>query len=444
MRVVIIGAGASGLTLASHLRKNNEDMEIIVFTKSEDIAYSPCAIPLVFGGIIKSFDDLVMHDINYYLERNIKIELSTTVTNIDSDNKKITYKKNSSTENIDYDKLVIATGSEPLHPDYEIEDFDKIFSLNNLNDGKLIHESLEDKHNNDIVFISKFSIGIESAYELAKKGYNITFLEETNNILSLYLDGDVSEKLVELTDEIKIETNVNVKSITNNGSKKEIQYNDKKISADIIIFPSYKIPSTYLARQAGCEIGEVAISINEYLETSVEDIFAIGDCVEVKSHITKSPTYSPSGTNAVRQAIILANNLTDTCRLSFKPVVNAVVSNVGNINYASCGVTESFADMIGMPIISEYLDSYQKARYYPNNNKLFIKMILKRDGTIVGCQMLSREDLSSKIDLMSFIIANDLKCEDLINMEFSYTPAYAKVINPLQEMALNIKKKNKV
>jgi NADH oxidase (H2O2-forming) len=136
--------------------------------------------------------------------------------------------------------------------------------------------------------------------------------------------------------------------------------------------------------------------------------------------------------------------LTNTSKLSFKPVVNAVVSNVGNINYASCGVTESFADMMGIPVISEYLDSYQKARYYPNNNKLFIKMILKTDGTIVGCQMLSKEDLSSKIDLMSFIITHDLKCEDLINMEFSYTPTYAKVINPLHEMALNIKKKNKV
>ena len=441
MRVIIIGAGASGLTLASHLRKNNGDMEIIVFTKSEDIAYSPCAIPLVLGGIIPSFDDIIMHDINHYLEMNIRIELTTTVTNVDSENKMITYKKNSITENINYDKLVIATGSETIHPEYEIENFNNIFSLNNLNDGKLIQKTLEEKEHKNIVFISKFSIGIESAIELARKGYNITFLEESSDILSLYLDGEISEKLVKLCDEIQIETNVNVKSITNNDSKKEIQYNDKNIIADMIILPSYKIPSTKLARQAGCEIGDFAVIINEYLETSVEDIYAMGDCVEVKSHITKSQTYSPSGTNAVRQAIILANNLTYTSKLSFKPVVNNVVSSVGKINYASCGITESFANMMGIHVTSEYLDSYQKARYYPDNYKIFIKMIFKEDGTIVGCQMISEEDLSSKIDLLSFAMLHNLKYEDMINMEFSYTPEYAKIINPLQEMALNIKKK---
>ncbi len=441
MRIVIIGAGAAGLTLASNIRENDEETEIIIFTKSEDIAYSPCAIPLVLGGCIESFDDIIMHDASYYLDQNIQIHLSTTVTGVDSSNKTITFEKDSNSESITYDKLVIAAGSDLIAPEFEIDDMDNVFSLTNISDGRVIQESIKDKK--EIVFISNLSIGIESAYELARKGYDVTFLEQSFSILPLFLDAEVSEKLVELNEGVNFETNADVTSIKTNGSKKEIHYNGKTISADVVILPSNKVPSTFLANQAGCEIGDFgAVVINEYLETSVEDIYAIGDCVEVKSHITGTPTLSPAGTTAVRQAMVLANNFLGN-KLTFDPVVNTVVSKVGDYNYACSGITESFAQMIGMPVVSVCIETCQKARYYPQNTKLYIKLVCKDDGTIVGCQMLSDGDLSSIIDVLSFIITDNMKYEELIQKEFSYTPSLAMVVNPIVQAALAIKKKMK-
>lgn len=439
MRVVIIGAGAAGLTLASNIRNKDEEIEIIIFTKSEDIAYSPCAIPLVLGGGIESFDDIIMHDAKHYLDKNIQLHLSTAVTAVDSSNKTITFEKDSNCETITYDKLVLATGNELIAPDFDIDNMDNIYSLTNIQDGRVIKKSVEGKK--EIAFISNMSIGIESAYELAKKGYDVTFLEQSFGILPLFLDGDMSGKLVELNEGVNFETNANVISITTNGAKKEIHYNDKTITADVVILPSNKVPSTVLAKQAGCEIGDFgAVKINEFLETSVEDIYAIGDCVEVKSHITGTPTVSPAGTTAVRQAMILANNLTGNM-LTFKPVVNTVVSKVGDYNYASSGITESFANMIEMPVVSACIETCQKARYYPQNNKLYIKMICKLDGTVVGCQMLSKGDLSSRIDALSFILTDNMKCEEIIQKEFSYTPSLAMVVNPIVQSALEIMKK---
>ena len=337
--------------MASNIRKNDEESEIIIFTKSEDIAYSPCAIPLVLGGNIESFDDIIMHDAKHYLDKNIQMHLSTAVTAVDSSNKTITFEKDSKSETITYDKLVLATGNELIAPDFDIDNMDNIYSLTNIHDGRIIQESVEGKK--EIVFISNMSIGIESAYELAKKGYDVTFLEQSFGILPLFLDGDMSGKLVELNEGVTFETNVNITSITTNGSKKEIHYNDKIITADVVILPSNKVPSTVLAKQAGCELGDFgAVKINEFLETSVEGIYAIGDCVEVKSHITSTQTVSPAGTTAVRQAMILANNLAGN-KLTFRPVVNTVVSKVGDYNYASSGITESFANMIEMPVMSE-------------------------------------------------------------------------------------------
>ncbi|MBR0472124.1 MAG: FAD-dependent oxidoreductase [Methanosphaera sp.] len=313
-----------------------------------------------------------------------------------------------------------------------------IYPLTTITDGKKIQKSIENKK--EIIFISNLSIGIESAYELAKKEYNVTFLEQSPNILPLFLDEEISQKLVELNKEVKFETNAHIKCITTNDSKKEIHYNDKIISADVIILPNTKVPSTTLARQAGCEIGDFAVKINEYLETSVEDIYAIGDCVEVKSHITDTQTYSPAATTAVRQAMILAENITGN-KITFNPVVNTVVSQVGNYYYASSGITESFANMIGMPVVTQTMDTKQKARYYPENNNLSIKMICKCDGTIVGCQMISKCDLSSKIDVLSFVITENLKCDELIQKEFSYTPSLASIINPLVKISREISKK---
>lgn len=439
MRIVIVGAGAAGLTLASHIRNNDEETEIIIFTKSEEIAYSPCAIPLVLGGCIESFDDIIMHDANHYLERDIQIHLSTEVTHVDSVNKTITYEKDSNTEKIAYDKLVLATGSEIIAPDFEIDDMDSIFSLTNISDGKNIQESIKDKK--DIVFISNFSIGIESAYELARNGYNVTFLEQSFGILPLFIDEEISKKLVELNEGVEFETNADVTGITTSGSKKEIHYNGKSITADAVILPSSKVPSISLAQEAGCEIGDFGVvKVNEYLETCVEDVYAIGDCVEVKSHITGTPTVSPAGTTAVRQAMILANNFTGNA-LTFEPVVNTVVSKVGDYNYAASGITESFANMIGLPVVSECIETCQKARYYPQNNNLYVKMICKTDGTVVGCQMLSEGDLSSRIDVLSFILTENLKCEEIIQKEFSYTPSLAMVVNPIVQAALEISKK---
>ena len=439
MRIVIVGAGAAGLTLASNIRNNDDETEIIIFTKSNDIAYSPCAIPLVLGGDIESFDDIVMHDAKHYLEKNIQLHLSTVGTAVDSSNKTMTFEKDSKSETITYDKLVLATGNELVAPDFDIDNMDNVFPLTSIQDGRIIQESVEGKK--EIVFISNMSIGIESAYELAKKGYDVTFLEQSFGILPLFLDGDMSSNLVELNDGVNFETNANVTRITNKESKKEIYYNDKVITADIVILPSNKVPSTALAIQAGCEIGDFgAVKINEYLETNVEDIYAIGDCVEVKSHITGTQTVSPAGTTAVRQALILANNLTGK-KLTFNPVVNTVVSKVGDYNYASSGITESFANMIEMPVISACIETCQKARYYPQNNKLYIKMICKLDGTVVGCQMLSKGDLSSRIDSLSFIITDNMKCEEIIQKEFSYTPSLAMVVNPIVQAALEIMKK---
>ena len=166
MRVVIIGAGAAGLTLASKIRRNDDKTEIIIFTKGEDIAYSPCAIPLVLGGCIESFDDIIMHDADYYLDKNIQIHLSTNVTSVDSKNKTITFENDENTEKLEYDKLVLATGSDLITPGFDIDNMNNVYPLTNISDGRLIQDSLKDKK--DVVFISNLSIGIESAYELAK------------------------------------------------------------------------------------------------------------------------------------------------------------------------------------------------------------------------------------------------------------------------------------
>ena len=333
------------------------------------------------------------------------------------------------------DQFGVNSSARPIYAPGNVKENMTIIIMTTNNNGTNILQTLPKP-------ASKFLFGIESAYELANNGYNVTFLEQSFGILPLFLDEEISSKLVELNKGVNFETNANIECITTKDSKKEIHYNGKCITADMVILPSNNVPSTFLAKEAGCEIGDFgAVKINEYLETNVEDIYAIGDCVEVKSHITGTPALSPAGTTAVRKVMVLSNNMLGN-KLTFDPVVNTVVSKVGNYNYACSGITESFANMIGMPVVSACLETCQKARYYPQNNMLYIKMICKPDGTIVGCQMLSEGDLSSRIDVLSFILTDNMNCEELIQKEFSYTPSLAMVVNPIIQIALEVMKNN--
>lgn len=435
LNIVIIGAGASGLTAASNIRKYDDESQIIVFTTQKHVAYSPCAIPYVIGGHIDSFNDIIMHRPDEYMRKNIRILTETTVKEINNDITELTYEdKKGHKQNLKYDKLVIATGGKPLIPPIPGKDLEGVFKVRTVEDGEDI--LAYSQNCNNIILVGGGAIGLELGSELANKGKKVIIAEMMPQLFPRSFDQEMSDKFQEhlQSKNIEIFTSSAVESINGETKVESVTIDGEEKPADMVILSTGVRPQTELAESIGCEMGQFAIKVNERMETSVPNVYAAGDCVEVINAITGEITLSPLGTTAVRQGIILAKNLAGH-EIGFQPVLNSTVSQIGGMEMGAVGITQQEAENHGIPVVVSIIESLSRARYYPGSEPLFIKLIAKTDGTIIGCQMFGQEAVAERVDTMTAIMSQKLTCEDVVSMEFSYAPPVSQVVDPIAKAA---------
>ena len=419
MKIVIVGGGAGGISTASNIRKLDEECEIIVLTRDNKIAYSPCAIPYVLSGTIKSFDDIIMRTPEDYKAKGIDIITEVEVTAVDNKAKTVTYVGNSKETKIKYDKLVLATGGKPFVPPMEGADLEGVYQIRNIDDGIRVQEAMKDAKT--AIVTGAGLIGIEIAFALMRQGINVTLSEMMPQIVPRSLDKDMSDILVSYLESEGINV-VLGKPITKLIGDKKVEkacFDDEEIiDADMVILATGVRAELDLARMAGYEIGRWAILVNDRMETSVDDIYAVGDCVESKDLILGFNTISQLGTTAVRES-------------KTNPVLNSMVSKVGKLEFGAVGYTTTFAQQNRIRPVVQKVEALTRARYYPNAKPMDIKVICDGNGTIIGCQIIAEERVAERIDTMTLAITEGLTCFDLSNMEFAYAPPVSMVTDPL-------------
>lgn len=450
MKVVIIGGGAGGLTTASNIRKYNEDAEITVITRDENIAYSPCAIPYVLCGEVDCFDNIIMHKPEDYLERDIKVITRAEVEEVRSDVNKIKYtpidSENEPSTELDYDYLVIATGGAPFIPPVEGSDLEGVFKIRTIEDGVNIKEYAQ--KSSTAVVIGAGLIGLEIAYGLRTMGLNVTVTEMLPQIIPRSLDPNMASIVQEYIENkgINVILGNPVEKIIGETHVEGAVFGDEEIKADMIIMATGVRPETRLAEMAGCKLGRWAIEVNQKMQTSVPNIYAVGDCVEVYDAITGHTTQSPLGSTAVRQAKVAGKNIAGIPS-EFKPVLNSMVSKIGDLEFGAVGLTRVSALQNGLEVISGKVRALTKARYYPGAKRIDVKIICDLNGKIIGCQIIAEERVAERVDTMSLVIAKEITCSELSIMEFSYAPPVSMVIDPIILAAENacekLKKLNK-
>jgi NADH oxidase (H2O2-forming) len=240
---------------------------------------------------------------------------------------------------------------------------------------------------------------------------------------------------------IKVVLGKPITKLIGDGKVEKACFGDEEIyDADMVIMATGVRAELDLARMAGCEIGRWAILVNDRMETSVEDVYAVGDCVESYSAILRSNTVSQLGTTAVRQAKTLAQTLAGK-RSRFNPVLNSMVSKVGKLEFGAVGLTRSFAQQNSIKAVVAKVEALTRARYYPNAKPMNVKVICDADGTIIGCQIIAEERVAERIDTMTLAITQELTCFELSNMEFAYAPPVSMVIDPLVMAVEEVSKK---
>ena len=431
MRVIIVGGGAAGASCAARLRRLNEDAEIIIIEKTNEVSIANCGLPYYVSGVINEREKILVSTPEKFKSWfNIDVLLNTEVINIMPDEKKVFL---SNGEEMNYDKLVLAQGASPIVPPFEGMDKDKTFIVRNLNDADKIKNYIQQNNSKKAVVVGGGFIGIEMAENLTEMGLDTTLVELGNQILA-----PVDEEIASVAQNEMRDNGVNlilsdgVKSFDDNNI---ILNSGKVIEFDIVIMAIGVRPETALAKVAGLEVNR-GILVDEYMQTSNADIYAAGDSVEVKDFVTGDNALIPLAGPANRQGRIIADNICGVNeKLStYKNSQGTSVLKVFGLTVASVGNNEKQLKQKEIPYWKTFVYGHSHAGYYPDSTQTLYKLLFSPDGKILGAQAVGQEGIEKRIDVISSVMRNSGTIQELIDSELCYAPPY----NSAKDSGVNV------
>ena len=437
MKYLIIGGLAGGATAAARLRRLDEFAEITVLEKGKYISYANCGLPYYIGGIIKERDELFLQTPKSFKRRyNIDVRIENTVTEIDPKQKTVTVQlPDNKTYTEKYDKLLLSPGSVPIKLPIEGIDLKGIFTLRNIPDTDQIKNYLETNKIEKAVIIGAGFIGLEMAENLHHIGAEVSIVEKANQVLpqidfsmAAYLHQHLKNKGVNLYLEQTVE------SFKQNGNKiKVCLKSGTEITADIVILSTGITPETTLAKKAGLKIGETGgIWVDEYLETSVKDIYAVGDVIEYPHPITGKPWLNYLANPANRQGRLVADNMVNGNTEKYEGAIGTAIAKVFDMTVATTGLPAKRLKQLNIPYQSSHTHSGSNAEYYPDSKQLSIKLIFDpKTGKIFGAQCVGYKGVDKRIDQIALLIKMGGTVFDLSKVEHCYAPPYSSAKDPV-------------
>ncbi|MEI5906569.1 FAD-dependent oxidoreductase [Bacillus spongiae] len=435
-KVIIIGGVAGGATAAARLRRLNEELDIVLVERGEHISFANCGLPYYIGEKIKERSKLVVQTVKGMANRfNLDIRTFSEVVQINPENKSVTIKNLHSGEVYEepYDKLLLSPGARPIVPDITgLDENETLFTLRNIPDTDKIKSYVDHKNPKKAVVIGGGFIGIEMAENLVNKGLEVTIIEMGKQVMAP-IDYEMAAVLHTHLKEhgVKVILENSVKSFIDNG-KKIVLADGTEVETDFTILSIGVQPENELAKTAKLELGERGgIIVNEFLQTSNEDIYAVGDVVEVEDYINGQKFMVPLAGPANRQGRIAANNILGK-EEKYHGTLGTSIAKVFDLTVAATGNNEKKLNRLKIPHEVIHIHPSSHAGYYPGAKALSLKLIFdKETGSIYGAQAIGEEGVDKRIDVISTAIKGGLTVEDLTNLELSYAPPYSSAKDPV-------------
>jgi len=432
--IVIIGAHAAGVDAASAARKMDRTAEITLITEERNAGYSRCGLPFVIGGQIPSFNSLIVFPPAFYQMMKLNLKTETKVTAINTGNKTVeTADKTGKSENIPYDSLIIATGASPFMPPIKGKEKQGILSLRTLEDGERVDQAIKNGAKTAIVMGAGL-IGLETAIALQERGLKTTVVELLPQILPLMLDADMAKMVQEMLQQkgINILIEKGVEEFLGGEKVTGIVAGGEQINADLFISAFGVRANTQLAANAGIALGDTkAIKTNARMETSIKDIYAIGDCAETTHIVTQKPALPQLGTIAVRQGKVAGINATGGYSI-FTGVLGSAVTRLFDTDVGVTGLTENAAQRARIETVTGTIASKTKADYYPGALPIKVKLVVEKESQrIIGAQIIGGEEVTQRINAISFAIQKQMTVRELAKADTAYAPPLCETWEPL-------------
>ena len=447
MKIIIIGGVAAGAKAAAKSKRILPDAEVHIYTQDPYVSYSACGLPYYIEGNFEDWHKLLVRSVDEFENSGVHIHLRHRVTNILSADKKITVLNLETQEVsfIEYDKLVIATGSLPKKPVINNINLKNVFTLKTLEDGIRIREQMLRSEHVTLIGGGYISIGLLEAF--VRNNKKITIVENSKYVLPVF-DEDISS----LIQKFIIENNCNQVNIISDDSvvefigKEEIKgvltKNGIGFNTDMAIISIGVFPNVEVAKNSGIELGITgAIKVNSRMETNIPDIYACGDCTEKINLISNMPVWLPLGSTANKEGRIAAVNLCGGVE-DFEGILGSVVTRYDNLNISMSGLSEKSAKNLGYDTVSVIVTKKDKAGYMPEVENITLKLIAdKRSHRILGAQAIGCGDADKKVNTISVGLNHRMTVEDLLNVDLTYAPPFSTSIDILHTAAGILKSK---
>lgn len=431
MRVIIVGGVAAGMSAAAKLKRMKPEYEVVVYEKTDVVSFGACGLPYFVGGFFDDPNNMIARAPEKFRESGIDLNTFHEVVSVDTESKKLTVKNvNTGEEFIDnYDKLMIATGASSIIPPIKNVKLENVSTLKSLEDGIRIKELMNKEDIKKVAIIGAGFIGLEAVEAAKKLGKDVVVFQLEDRILPQVFDKEITDileeeiknhnvdlRLEEIVSELVGETKVE-KVITNKG----------EYEADLVIVATGVRPNTAFLKGTNIDmLKNGAIIVDEFGKTSVEDIYAAGDCATIKNIVTGQDSYVPLATGANKLGRIVGENLAGA-NISFQGSLSSSCIKVMDMEAAATGITESQAVKLGMNVKAKFISDFNQTNYYPGRNKMYVKLVYDADTKVIlGGQVAGFKDAVQRANVLAACIFGKLTTNQLGMLDLCYAPPFAR------------------
>ena len=437
MKVVIVGGVAGGATAAARIRRLDEQAEIVVFERSGFVSYANCGLPYYIGDIITDPEELTLQTPESFFSRfRVNMKVRHGVTAIHPGRKTVSVKNLETGGEFEesYDKLILSPGAKPTQPRLPGVGLDKLFTLRTVEDTFLIKEYINKNHPKSAVLAGGGFIGLELAENLRELGMEVTIVQRPKQLMNPF-DADMASFIhAEVRKHgVKLALGYTVEGFEKKDGGVDVLLKDNApLHADMVVLAIGVTPDTSLAKDAGLELGiKGSIVVNDRMETSVPDIYASGDAVQIKHYVTGQDALISLAGPANKQGRIIADNICggDSRYLGSQ---GSSVIKVFDMTAATTGINETNAKKAGLDVDKVILSPMSHAGYYPGGKLMTIKIVFeKKTYRLLGAQIVGYEGVDKRIDVLATAIHAGLKATQLKNLDLAYAPPYSSAKDPV-------------
>ncbi|WP_178917890.1 FAD-dependent oxidoreductase [Natronomonas gomsonensis] len=431
---VVIGGDAAGMSAASKVKRDNPEMDVVVFEKGEWVSYAACGMPYYVKGAVDDIDDLVtVTPEEFREERDVDLRTGHEVVGIDPEGQTVTVDDGTETFKQPYDDLLVATGATAIEPPFDGMDLEGVFTIHNMDEAEAIETFVSEHSPETAAIVGGGYVGIEMAEALAERGVDVRIYEMLPHVLQPFgetVAETVEEHLREQGVGLHLETAVS--GFDGDGSVEVVELEDGTQQADIAIVGVGVAPNVDLAEDAGIELGPTgAIATDDYGRTNYENVYAAGDCAEARHVVTGEPDHVPLALTANRAGRAIGQTIsgspTPTGDIAGTAIVKAFdlgASRTGLID-------EEQAREAGFDPVSVTISAASRAHYYPGGSELTVTLLADREsGRVLGSSLVGREGVK-RIDTVATALAAEMTVEELQNADLAYAPPFSPVWDPV-------------